>query len=101
MIIHSIISTIIDDDAVVGISNGSLGRFLRRLEIYIPTNVRKVLGMVEACKRMVDALIQNGCSWREEISVLKDVVMSHAWNTKEYEERVIALKEAGIDIKFV
>lgn len=53
---------IMDDDAVIGISNGSLGRFLLRLEIYIFSDVGKVFGLVEARKKTVDELIQNGCS---------------------------------------
>ena len=89
-----------DDDAVIGISNGSLGRFLTRMEILIVGDVGKVLGMVEARKKTVDELIQNGCSWREEITVLKDVVIRTTRDTKEYEERVLALKEAGIAITF-
>jgi hypothetical protein len=92
---------IMDDATVMGISNGSLGRFLRRLEIYVPADVGKVLDMVEARKKTVDALIKNGCSWREEITILKDIVI-HTWkNTTEYKERVIALKAAGIAITFL
>jgi hypothetical protein len=89
-----------DDDAVIGISNGSLGRFLTRLETFIVSDVGKVLDVVEARKKTVDELIQNGCSWREEITVLKDVVIHTFKDTKEYEERVLALKEAGIAITF-
>ena len=92
---------IMDVEAVVGISNGSLGRFLRQLEIYYPTDVGKVLGMVEARKETVDALIKNGCNWREEITILKDIVIHTRKNITEYEERVIALKAADIAITFL
>jgi hypothetical protein len=57
-----------DDDAVMGLSNGTLGRFLRKLNIKISCDVGEVLGMVEARKKMVDALITNGCTWREEVT---------------------------------
>jgi hypothetical protein len=56
-----------------------------------------VLDMVEARKKTVDELIKNGCSWREEITNLKDVVI-HTNETKDYKERIIALEEAGIHI---
>ena len=92
---------IMDDDAIIGISNGSLGRFLKSLEIHITSDVGKVVGMVEARKKTVDELIQNGCSWRDEITVLKDVVIRTPKDTKEYEERVIALKAASITITFL
>ena len=87
-----------DDEAVLGISNGSLGQFLRKLDIRMVDDFGEVLSMVEACRKMVNELIKNGCSWREEITILKDVVIHNIKDTKEYEERVIALKEEGIAI---
>jgi hypothetical protein len=93
-------NAIMDDDAVIGVSNGTLGRFLRKLDINIACDVGEVLGMVEARKKMVDALLKNGCTWREEITVLKDVVFHTAHETR-YKDRVLALKEAGITITFV
>ena len=92
-------NAIMDDDAVIGVSNGTLGRFLRKLDINIACDVGEVLGMVEARKKMVDALVKNGCTWREEITVLKDVVI-HTKHEMGYKDRVLALKEAGITITF-
>ncbi|KAF8702680.1 hypothetical protein AX14_014349 [Amanita brunnescens Koide BX004] len=66
--LHSLIlrdNTAMDEEALIGISNGTLGRYLRRLEIVIRYDVGEVLDMVEARKKTVDELIQNGCSWRE------------------------------------
>lgn len=42
---------IMDNIAIVGLSDGSLGRFLRRFRLhYIVCNVEEVLDMVEARK---------------------------------------------------
>ncbi|KAF8351743.1 hypothetical protein F5887DRAFT_1277545 [Amanita rubescens] len=90
-------AAILDDDTIIGISNGTLARFLRRLEVHCTCDVEEVFGMVEARKKTVDALIDNGCSWREEITVLRNVVALGRWKD-EYGERVRALKEAGISI---
>ena len=86
----------IDEEALIGISNGTLGRFLRRLETNIH-DVGEVLDMVEARKKMVDRLIKNDCSWRDTITSLKDVVI-HSTDRKDYKERIFALEEAGIRI---
>ena len=89
---------IMDDEAVAGISNGTLGQFLRRLEIDFACDIREVLDMVEARKNAADGMIRNGCSWREEITVLKDIVIytRDVDSSEEYTERVLELKEAGI-----
>lgn len=47
-------NAIMDDEAIVGISNGTLGRFLRALEIGIDCDAEEVLGMVGARKKTVD-----------------------------------------------
>jgi hypothetical protein len=99
----SLRQAVLDDEAITGVSNGSLGRFLRKLEIQMKCDVGDLFGMVEARKKMVDELIKNGCSWREGITVLKDVVVipSSKENLKGYKERIIALKAAGIAITFL
>ena len=89
-----------DDEAIIGISNGSLGRFLKRLLIDTDYDVGDLLGMVEARKKTVDELIKNGCTWREKITVLRDVVI-HSKDHKGYKERITALKESGIAITFL
>ena len=91
-------NAIMDDDAIIGISNGTLGQFLTELDIKFACDVGEVLGMVEARKKMADSLITNGCTWKEEITIIKDVVI-HT-NENGYEDRVVALKEAGINITF-
>ena len=91
---------IMNEEALIGVSNGTLGRFIRRLEIDVRYDVGEVLDMVGARKRTVDGLIKNGCSWREAITSLKDV-MIHTTNGNDYEERIIALEEAGIHITVV
>jgi hypothetical protein len=92
-------NAIMDDDAVIGISNGTLGQFLRELDINFACDVGEVLGMVEARKKMADSLITNGCTWKEEITILKDIVI-HT-NENGYEDRVIAFEEAGINVTFM
>ena len=92
-------NAIMDEEALIGVANGTLGRFLTRLEINIPYDVGEVLDMVEARKKMVDGLIRNGCSWREEITGLRDVVIhTDVTDGKGYKKRITALKEAGIRI---
>jgi hypothetical protein len=100
--LHSLIlrqDTAMDKEALVGVSSGALGRFLRRLEIYIRSDVWEVLDMVEARKKTVDGLIKNGCNSREEITRLNDVVIHTGMGrTDSYKERIAALEEAGIHI---
>ena len=91
---------IMDDDAVIGVSNGTLGRLLRALDVNFPCDVGEVLSMVGARKKMVDASIKTGCTWREEITVLNDIVI-HSKHEKRCKNRVAALQEAGISIKFL
>ena len=98
--LHSLLlqgSATMDEEALIGVSNGTLGRFLRRLAVDTLYDLGEVLDMVEARKKTVDRLIENGCSWREEVTSLKDVVV-HTKDGKDYEERVTALEEAGIHI---
>ena len=90
-------NAMMDEEALIGVSNGTLGRFLRKLELVIHYDVGEVLDMVEARKMTVDGLIKNGCSWREAITSLKDVVI-HTTDGEDYKERIIALEEAGIHI---
>ena len=90
---------ILDDEALIGISNGALGRFLQTLTINVTDDFGEVLNMIEARKRTVDELLEKGCSWREEIAILKDITVTTK-RRKEYKRRVIALKRAGIIIKF-
>ncbi|KAF8650685.1 hypothetical protein AX14_008572 [Amanita brunnescens Koide BX004] len=95
-------NAIMDDEAVIGISNGTLGRFLRRLVLRITCDVGEVLDMVEARKKTVDGMIKSGCSWREELTILKDIGLlggrSLCW---EYSERIRALNEIGISIRII
>ena len=77
-ILHSLSlrrNAMMDEEALIGISNGTFGRFLRKLEIDIRYDVGEVLDMVEARKMTVDGLIKNGCSWREAITSLKDIMI--------------------------
>ncbi|KAF8335575.1 hypothetical protein F5887DRAFT_1079101 [Amanita rubescens] len=91
---------IMDDEAIYSISNGTLGRFLRKLNISAAGDVGELLSMVEARKKRVDELIESGYSWKEEMTILKDVAV-RGERREEYNARVVALKEAGITIRFV
>ncbi|KAF8351756.1 hypothetical protein F5887DRAFT_912445 [Amanita rubescens] len=88
----------LDDKAIIGISNGALGRFIQTLTINVTGDFLEVLSMIEARKRTVDESLEKGCSWREEIALLKDITVITK-RKKEYKRRVIALKKAGIIIK--
>ena len=93
-------NSIMDDEAIIGMSNGTLGQRLRKLDINITCDIEEILSMVEARKKTVDELIKMGCTWDEEITVLNNVVL-HIKPGKGYKERVLALKEAGITITFL
>jgi len=94
--------TILDDAAIIGISSGTLGRFLTNLNLgYIGCDVNEVVRMVEARMKTGNALIGNSRSWREDITIIKDVTVCARRGREEQREsgEVIAkLKEAGIDI---
>ncbi|KAK2462354.1 hypothetical protein APHAL10511_005660 [Amanita phalloides] len=102
-------SSIMDDEAITGIANGTLGCHLT--DLWIDTSnvddFDKVLEMVEARKRMVHGLLESGCIWRETITVLKHVEICNLNSLRStflgkyrwvYKERICALKEAGITI---
>ncbi|KAK2460471.1 hypothetical protein APHAL10511_007518 [Amanita phalloides] len=92
----------IDDEAIAGLSNGTLGRYLRELTIYHPSDINRLLSMVEMRKRTVDRLIENGCNWKEMITVLRKVVVyckgriGNIEHDCRYNARVDALKMVGI-----
>ncbi len=95
---------ILDDAAIIGISNGTLGRFLTSLNLgHVDCDINEVVRMVETRMKTVNALIGNSCSWREDITIIKDVLLYQRRARDERleprSEGVIAiLKEAGIDI---
>jgi hypothetical protein len=92
---------IMDNIAIMGLSDGSLGRFLRMLRLYyVAFNVGEVLDMVEARKKIVDELLEHGCTWKEESAILKGVEVNMN-DKKKYQKRVSALKDAGITITFL
>ena len=93
---------VMNDSAIAGLSDGSLGRFLKRFKICIKYNVGGVLDMVEARKKIVDQLFEHGCTWNEEITILKDVEFGPKDSDDEnkYKKRVNALKDVGITITF-
>ena len=67
---------ILDDAAIIGISSGTLGRSLTYLDLgHIACDINEVIGMVETRMKTVNALIGNCCSWREDITVLKDILV--------------------------
>ena len=88
-----------DDKAIIGISNAELARFLKRLEIRCTCDGGEMLGMVKARKETVDGLIKNGCSWRDEPTILKDIVL-HCKARKVHKKQINLLKKAGISVIF-
>ena len=93
-------NAVMDDEAIFGISNGTLGWFLRESKVSAIGGVGELLSMVEARKKRVDELIESGYSWSEGMTMLKDVVFYHGERKKEDEARIVALKEAGIIITY-
>ncbi|KAK2462347.1 hypothetical protein APHAL10511_005653 [Amanita phalloides] len=91
----SLTETIMDYEAIAGISNASLGRNLRSLCINRPCHVSQVLNIVEARKRMADELIERGCNWREAIYILNDIFIFGTCSDHD-SQRIDALEEAGI-----
>ena len=92
---------IFDDEAITGISNGTLGRLLKKLELTTSCDrdIEEVLGMVEARKKTVDRLIENGCAWKEEITVLSQITIDGEYDRDEYTEKVEDLRaRAGIKV---
>ncbi|KAK2462361.1 hypothetical protein APHAL10511_005667 [Amanita phalloides] len=90
---------IIDDDAIAGLSNGTLGRHLRNFFIHVPDIADALLEMVEKRKKLVDELVETGCNWREAVTLLKEVQINSERHP-EQAERLEALEVAGINIVF-
>jgi hypothetical protein len=95
-------NAILDDAAIIGISSGTLGRFLTNLDLgHTDCDVNEVVRMVETRMKTVHALIGNSRSWREDVTIIKDVTVHtrHGRDEKRESDEVIAkLKEAGINI---
>jgi hypothetical protein len=92
---------IFDDEGITGISNGTLGQLLKKLELTTSCDrdVEEVLGMVEARKQTVDRLIENGCTWKEEITVLSHITIGGEYDKDQYRENVEDLRaRAGIKV---
>ena len=94
---------IFDDEAITGISNGTLGHYLKHLEIVAACDrdAEEVIRMVEARKKMADRLIENGCTWKEEIAVLSYITICGVYDEDKHIKRVDALEVAGITVLFV
>jgi hypothetical protein len=89
---------ILDDEAITGISNGTLGQFLKMLEFTTACDhdVEEVLRMAEAT---VDRLIENGCTWKEEVTVLRHITIDGDYDRDKYREKVKDLRAwAGIEV---
>ncbi|KAF8348899.1 hypothetical protein F5887DRAFT_540832 [Amanita rubescens] len=86
---------VLDATAIDGISYGILGRHLRSFEMgRVVHNLE-----VERRKETADEFIKNGCSWREEITVLKEVAIRISpGEQRKYRDRVGEMRKAGITI---
>ena len=88
---------IMDFEAIEGLSNGTLGRYLRKLHLdHFSDSTTKIVKMAEKRKEVVDELIKDGCSWRENITILREITIRGS--DKDDDDRVTALREAGITI---
>ena len=94
---------ILDDEAIAGISNGTLGQFLKTLELSTACDhdVEEVLGMAEARKKTVDRLIESGCTWKGEVAALSHIEINGEYDGDKYREKVEDLRaRAGIEVLF-
>ena len=67
------VDAVLDDAAIHGLSSGALGRCLTSLTLgRIDYDVNEVVDMVRKRLKTVNALIENGCSWREDIIWVRD-----------------------------
>ena len=84
---------IMDTEAIAGLSNGTLGRFLRKLRLEHLLDPTEIIKMAKKRKEVVEELIKDG--GRENITILREIICR--W-VKDDDERVVALKEARITI---
>ena len=82
-----------DTEAIAGLSNATLGRFLRKLRITSVSDPTEIIKMAEKRKEVVDELIKDRRSWKEEITVLREIIFCDL-----LDQRVVAVKETGITI---
>ncbi|KAF8351745.1 hypothetical protein F5887DRAFT_1277547 [Amanita rubescens] len=87
---------ILDDAAIIGISRGTLGRFLMELDLCVACDIDEVVGMVETRMKTVNQMFENGCSWKDEIAILRDV-MVRGDGKSVCQERIDALEKLGIN----
>jgi hypothetical protein len=87
---------ILDDAAIIGISRGTLGRFLTELDLCIACDIDEVVGMVETRMKTVNQIIGNGCSWKDEITILRDVTVCGDGGSV-CQQRIDALEKVGIN----
>ena len=94
--------TILDDQAITGISDGTLGRCLQRLEIPAAIDLGEVLDIAIARKKKVDEMIKNGCSWKEDIALLKEIKFVRNFGSQKVcdDEKLRSLKDAGITVTY-
>ena len=92
---------ILDDEAITGISKGTLGQFLKTLEFTTACDhdVEEVLRMAEARKETIDRLIENGCTWKEDVTLLRHITIDGDYDRVKYREKVKDLRaRAGIEV---
>ena len=88
---------ILDDAAIIGISSGTLGRFLTNLDLgHTDCDVNEVVRMVETRMKTVNQIIGNGCSWKDEITILRDVTVCGDGGSV-CQQRIDALEKVGIN----
>ncbi|KAM6497372.1 hypothetical protein JOM56_007845 [Amanita muscaria] len=90
-----------DESAIHAISSGKLGRCLTSLGLTGNFDVRGVLDMMAARQRCVKQIVEAGCGWQDQISVIKRVfVLNNDRKSyeREFKEEVKELKKMGIDV---
>jgi hypothetical protein len=89
---------ILDDGAIGGIATGDLGRHLKILYICGICDIDEILRMLEQRRRTVAKIVQEANNWKDQMSLLTEVVFEKADAEGKYGKRVDALKKAGIKV---
>ena len=93
---------VVDAEALEGIASGRLGRYLSSL--YLGgcfDDAGEWFDMIEARQRHVDAMVTQVSNWRQMITGLKMVEFRDVKNSRDYKERVAALKALGTNCYIV
>ncbi|KAK2459968.1 hypothetical protein APHAL10511_007974 [Amanita phalloides] len=95
--------SVIDDHAFVGLFTADVGKHLRTFFAHCKAkDVDKVLRIAEVRQKSARKSVESNCNWKEVVTSFKIVditIVREMRNQWDYAPRVVALKEAGVNIK--